>query len=731
MNVFNTEMHVVTFIITCIEVVILFYQIMSKVARPKDKHATYNIILLSLLLVYNIAGGLLPDPRLPGSEMVQNIIAYGAGFITPCFFPFYVYKSFGLENMKYHVYKGVSLFLIVPFLLFSGLYIYKGDLNMAKDVLAIVLLYAFYVIYSLVKSIRFKYRTVSKGKMSQEEAIMLLSIVPWATVPIVVFFNMSQAVEAIVTNFGFLLLLGLQVKESIAKTRADYQLLLTWNTTLKNEVDKRTNELKKLNDERTTAFINVAHEVKTPLTLINNYLDDYIEQQPQSEQLTVIKKNIEKLNKYVANFFDITKISNGFTIYNNTQITNFSELLYDRALLFQHYARKNNILLNISVEEGIFIKAAPEAIDRIINNLLENAFKFLEQHGEVTVELQKCNDKVLLSVKDNGIGIEPNMEKKIFQPYYQINNPTVKKNQGLGLGLPIVKKIVEELQGEISVKSHSEGVRGTTFLVFFPEYSTVNVVDEMQSAEYKGGSYHPDVDKPVLFDTDYDQNKQTLLLVEDNLEMHSYLFRKLQAKFNIYSAANGSEAIVKLKRVKVLPDLIISDIMMDSLDGFGLMQVIANNLTYKHIPVIFLSAKSGKKEKLKGLGLGAIDFVEKPFNIEILTQKIESILANTKNQKNAFVDLAYNFLKEAPIERCSMVEEQVEEAETQEVPVTDYNLTKREKQIAELISMGNSYKSISETLYISEKTVTKHIQNIYSKLEVSNKVEMINKLELK
>jgi DNA-binding NarL/FixJ family response regulator len=215
------------------------------------------------------------------------------------------------------------------------------------------------------------------------------------------------------------------------------------------------------------------------------------------------------------------------------------------------------------------------------------------------------------------------------------------------------------------------------------------------------------------------------------MEMHSYIFNKLNSKFNIYSASNGIAAIAKLKEVKILPDLIVSDIMMDMLDGFGLMEVIAGNSKFKHIPVIFLSAKSGKLEKLKGLGLGAIDFVEKPFSIEILIQKIESILTNAKNQKTAFVDTVNNYLREAPPAEQVIAQDEVEMLETREVPLGRYNLTKREKQIAELISLGNSYKSIGETLFISEKTVTKHIQNLYSKLEVSNKVEMINKLELK
>src|SRR5688500_4001621 len=127
----GTEMHIVTFIFVCIEIVILFYLLIYKLARPDDKTSLLNIILISLLIVYNVTGGLLPDPRLPGSRIVQLIIAYFTGFITPCYFPYYVYKAFGLEKMKFHAYKGVFLFLILPYLIFIIVYAVSNDLDIA------------------------------------------------------------------------------------------------------------------------------------------------------------------------------------------------------------------------------------------------------------------------------------------------------------------------------------------------------------------------------------------------------------------------------------------------------------------------------------------------------------------------------------------------------------------------------------------------------------------------
>src|ERR1700675_1487722 len=112
----GTQMHIVTFIFVCIEIVIFFYLVIYRLARPDDKKAYLNIVLIFLLITYNVTGGLLPDPNLPGSFFIQMAIAYGTGFITPCYFPYYVYKAFGLEKMKFHAYKGVYLFLILPYL---------------------------------------------------------------------------------------------------------------------------------------------------------------------------------------------------------------------------------------------------------------------------------------------------------------------------------------------------------------------------------------------------------------------------------------------------------------------------------------------------------------------------------------------------------------------------------------------------------------------------------------
>src|SRR5690242_10529942 len=205
MLVFGTEMHIVTFIFVCLETVILFYLVTYKLARPEDKTTILNITLISLLIVYNISGGLLPDPDLPGSFFLQEVVAYATGFITPSYFPYYVYKAFGLEKMKFHAYRGVYFFLLFPYLLFVVVFAVSNDLNAAKNILILPMLYALWVICSLVKAIRFKYANNTYNRDSKEEiGVLLVSITPWVGLPIIAYYNLSQATEAPVSNGGFL-----------------------------------------------------------------------------------------------------------------------------------------------------------------------------------------------------------------------------------------------------------------------------------------------------------------------------------------------------------------------------------------------------------------------------------------------------------------------------------------------------------------------------------------------
>lgn len=719
----GTEMHIITFIFVCIEMVILFYLLIYRLARPDDKKAYLNIILIFFLILYNVSGGLLPDPNLPGPFFLQTSIAYATGFITPCFFPYYVYQAFGMEKMKFHAYRGVYLFLIFPYSIFVAIFGISNDLDIAKYLLIIPVVYAVWVIYSLAKAIRFKYKNNFTSKESKEEvAVLFLSLTPWVGLPVIDFFNLGQAVEASLTNVGFLLLLALQVKRHIIEMRREYQRLiesekrlLNWNTSLKNEVDKRTRELEKINEQRANTFINLAHETKTPLTLINNYLDDFIARQEKSEELTFIKRNLDKLTADVVNLFDLERFNKGFNDYSRSHVSNFSEILKDSLVLFRQYSIKKNIQIKSHIQDDLLIKANPISINRIINNLMENAIKFSMEGSAIDVVLHSERNKVKFSVRDYGVGIPAELHKKVFTPYYQIANPK-RNNEGMGLGLPITKKVIEDLNGSIQIISNPQKVEGTELRVILNQHTLLE--KEFISANVQDTSVPDRIEKIAIHENIFDPAKQSILLVEDNPMMINYLLKKLNYSYNIYTALNGNEALRKLIALSTLPDLIITDVMMDKVDGFRFAEIISRDTAYNHIPFIFISAKSEKEDMLHGLKLGAIDFVQKPFSIQELLQKVKSILTNTSRQKRAIFSAAFNSLSK------SVDSDPVHENDKFEKSCELYNLTSREIEVARLICKGLPHKEIGESLFISERTVAKHSQNIFEKVRVSNRLEL-------
>lgn len=253
----GTQMHIITFLFVCIEIVILFYLLIYRLARPDDKSAYLNIILILLLIVYNVTGGLLPDENLPGSFYLQTSIAYATGFITPCYFPYYVYHAFHLEKMKFHAYKGVFIFLIAPYVIFVSLFVSSENLESAKNLLIIPTAYALWVIITLIKAVRHKYKNSFETKGAKEEmAVSFISLTPWVSLPAIDYYNLGQAVEATTTNTGFLLLLALQLKQHIRMVKSEHQRLIEseeklsrWNEKLQEEVDKRTREIERLSAE--------------------------------------------------------------------------------------------------------------------------------------------------------------------------------------------------------------------------------------------------------------------------------------------------------------------------------------------------------------------------------------------------------------------------------------------------------------------------------------------------
>jgi signal transduction histidine kinase/DNA-binding NarL/FixJ family response regulator len=751
MLVFGTRMHIVTFLIIVVEMLFFFYQIVHFLSRPSDKKRLYYLILLYLLIQYNLISGLFPNPEYALPVLFQNIILFVAGITMAMYFPYYFYKAFNLSKLKFYAYWGSFWFLLVPFIIFFLIpYCITKDFESSKKLLLIVaFLYAASFIYSLKKAIEEQSKGQEVLTFRNEIINVYIGAFFWITLPVIAYFEVktnaflepifhfndcSQVIEMITTNAGLVMMTILFVGQSIRQSREEYGKLLRSesqlqelnfqlqksNDDLQLKVIERTRELEIANEQRTNTFINLAHDIKTPLTLINNYLGDYVDKSPPTESLKVVQLNIEKLTKNVVNFFDSERIKKGVTIYNHDQIAEFSQILNDNVVLFQEYSIKKTIEITPSIEEDLFIKADPEALNRIINNVIENAIKYTNEGGKVSVTLKSIEGKIHFSVKDTGIGIAPDLHEKIFDPYYQINSKKA-NSQGMGLGLSITKKILDGLDGSIQIHSDPNVQRGTEVIIQFSRYY---VEKGERISEFKNiNKIHEEVDKLVAKDKIHNLDFPTLLVVEDNVQLLNFLSDNLNNNYNLYIALSGNDAIEKLKTIKHL-DLIISDVMMDNGDGFELYNYVSEQKRFRHIPFIFLTAKT--EDKLQGLAMGAIDYILKPFLIKELTHKIESVLNNLSEQRRAIIDTIHQ----------SIVSKNETEQSTQ--PTQDkfvencikYNLTLREKEIVQLIAKGKSQKEIAETLFISDNTVKTHTRNIFEKVAVTSKVELLSKLEV-
>ena len=399
-------------------------------------------------------------------------------------------------------------------------------------------------------------------------------------------------------------------------------------------------------EEKNFYFMNLAHEIKTPMTLIRNYFDLYIKKVGLTDELNVIRLNINKIEKDMINILDFRKLEAGKLIYNHKQVSNLSNILHLKEQLYIETAAKKQITLNYQITENAFILADPLALDRIMTNLIDNAIKYTPKGGEIDVKLEILKgDKIELSVKDTGVGISKKDQRKVFSPYIQFSNSEGSSN-GVGLGMFITYGIVKELKGSINVSSNPTG-NGTCFTVKLHLLDDDNLKNEqVTNTDLK---YIPTIGISPIFENSEIQLPPpnpdffNIMILEDNIDLSYYMATSLKDSYNIYLASNGKEGIRLLDEIKK-PDLIISDMMMPELDGYDFLNYLNKDEKFRDIPFIFLSAASDSDNKVKAFLSGAVDFVEKPFSIVLLKARINALLNYQKikkelNEKDKYITM--------------------------------------------------------------------------------------------
>ena len=417
----------------------------------------------------------------------------------------------------------------------------------------------------------------------------------------------------------------------------------------KDEIQEMGEKLHKADEMKLRFFTNISHELRTPLTLILgptekllaiNRVDNW---SSVKSDLKLIYKNEKRLLQLINQLLDIRQVETG-TLKLDLQKADLILILNGIVELFQPLANQNNIKLNfISDVEKLELYVDLDKIEKIVVNLLSNAFKHAQLGGAISVLVNKNSKEknVRITVNDSGKGISKNHLPHIFDRFYQISAKSESGQVGSGIGLSLCKDLVEIHKGTISVESGINS--GTSF------YVTISLISNI----YKSKDFSESPDNKLelnysksMIDSPNEQNislkntnktynqSHTILVVEDNLDMSDFIVSSLVNDYQVLRAYDGVEGL-KIAQ-KQLPDIIISDIMMPNMDGLEFCEKLKANIVTSHVPIILLTAKSEDEYQIQGLKLGADDYLTKPFNPEILKLKIKNTLELSKQIANKF-----------------------------------------------------------------------------------------------
>ena len=393
-----------------------------------------------------------------------------------------------------------------------------------------------------------------------------------------------------------------------------------------------------MSDSKLQFFTDISHELRTPLTLINGPLENVLENgtlRPEDrDQLEVVRTNTNRMLRMMNQIMDFRKIqSNKMRL--RVEQTRLGEFIASCSSTFLKLAGNRQITFTVNDEtNGATFWVDRDKIDTIIFNLLSNAFKFTPDGKAVSVRTYLDNGEGVIEVADKGCGMPKDKLSIIFERYTTLQNFSLTKQSGTGIGLSLVKEIVDLHKASVSVES--EPNVGTTFSIRLkPGVDHFdNTVDIVINDETKGTPHAAETDsKGNALDAGMHEQPK-LLIVEDNEQLREFLRSVLGKRFLIVEAANGEQGLEAAQRE--LPDFILTDIMMPVMDGMEMVRKIRENGQTSHIPIILLTAKTDMQSKIECLKIGANDYITKPFSMAYLEARIDNILSERKKWQEKY-----------------------------------------------------------------------------------------------
>jgi len=399
-----------------------------------------------------------------------------------------------------------------------------------------------------------------------------------------------------------------------------------------------TLRLKELNDLKTRLYTNITHEFRTPLTIINGMAGELETEAKGNTQkgLKMIKRNGNQLLSLVDQMLDLSKVESGRLQLNFIQgdIVKFIQYLTES---FKTYSGTKNILLTSYSEiDEMIMDYDRERIQHIISNLLSNAIKFTNEKGKIILHISKKNMEhnnantqgmLQIKIKDDGIGISEKGLPHVFDRFYQVDASQTRRKGGTGIGLALTKELVDLMGGTISVKSTLGN--GTEFTLLFPATQNANLITSREQEVALAKIKPIDVSEQKMTTIESSPSSlqddlPKLLVIEDNPDVFDYIKVCLNGRYEIFEAEDGQKGIDQA--IEIIPDIIISDVMMPEKDGFEVTHFLKQDDRTSHIPIILLTGKVDDASRLEGLVKGADAYLAKPFNQQQIAQAVAQLM---------------------------------------------------------------------------------------------------------
>lgn len=384
-------------------------------------------------------------------------------------------------------------------------------------------------------------------------------------------------------------------------------------------------------EEKVRFFTNTAHDIRTSLTLIKAPVEELNKETNLTESgkyyLNLAIDQTRQLSSVVTQLMDFQKVDIGKD-HLLLSMTDIVKLVSNRKIMLDSYAKSKNIELVFTSDTERYPAAVDESkMEKVVDNLISNAIKYSPDNSQIQIDL-RCDDKKwVLQVKDQGIGISKKAQRQLFKEFYRGDNAINSKVVGSGIGLLLVKNYVTMHGGNITCSSQENG--GSTFQVVIPfkTFSGEWIVENAHPSIQMDTPDMKDLSMPTELAAELSTSKDMkVLIVEDNDDLLNFLKHTLSNDFEVYTAVDGLKAWEFV--LNQIPDLVVSDIMMPNMDGFELCKIMKSTYETCHIPIILLTALSETTDQLTGLGLGADDYLTKPFDMNVLIQRIKSIIHN-------------------------------------------------------------------------------------------------------